>query len=172
MYVVFFGVGIGFLLLSLVADAMLDFDGFGFALLQPKIIAIFMLVTGGVGLALNAQSGFLLMPTVILVISVISGILVAGLIYRFVIVPLKKAENTSTFKKEDTIGTTAEVVSPIPKGGYGKIRYNVSGSFVTGPAKSEDDSDVRAGEKVFIMDIDKGTYLVRRHLDINAILKS
>jgi len=172
MYVVFFGVGIGFLLLSLVADAMLDFDGFGFALLQPKIVAIFMLVTGGVGLALNAQSGFVLMPTIILVISVVSGILVAGLIYRFVIVPLKKAENTSAFKKEDTIGTTAEVVSPIPKGGYGKIRYNVSGSFVTGPAKSEDDSEVKTGEKVFIMDIDKGTYMVRRHLDIHAILKS
>ena len=172
MYVVFFGVGIGFLLLSLVADAMLDFEGFGFALLQPKIIAIFMLVTGGVGLALNAQSGFLLMPTIILIISVVSGLLVAGLIYRFVIVPLKKAENTSTFKKEDTIGSTAEVVSPIPKGGYGKIRYNVSGSVVTGPAKSEDDNEVKTGEKVFIMDIDKGTYLVRRHLDIHAILKS
>jgi len=172
MYIVFFGVGIGFLLLSLFADAMLDFEGFGFALLQPKIIAIFMLVTGGVGLALNAQSGFVLMPTIILVISVVSGLLVAGLIYRFVIIPLKKAENTSTFNKEDTIGSTAEVVSPIPKGGYGKIRYNVSGSFVTGPAKSEDDSEVKTGEKVFIMDIDKGTYLVRRHLDIHAILKS
>ena len=172
MYIVFLGVGIGFVLLSLFADTLLDFDGIGFALLQPKIIATFMLVTGGVGLALNAQNQFVLISAVILVISVSSGLLVAGLFYRFVIVPLRKAENTSAFKKEDTIGTTAEVVSPIPKGGFGKIRYSVSGSIVTGPAKSEDDSEVGAGEKVFIMDIDKGTYMVRRHLDIHAMLKS
>jgi membrane protein implicated in regulation of membrane protease activity len=128
-----------------------------------------MVVTGGVGLALNWQFEEVLMPTIILVISVFCGLLMAGIVHRFVIVPLKKAENTSTFKKEDTIGTTAEVVSRIPSGGYGKIRYNVSGSFVTGPAKSEDDSEVDIGEKVFIMDIEKGTYFVRRHLDINKL---
>jgi len=172
MYVVFFGIGIGFILLSFFADTLIDFDGIAFTLLQPKVIAVFMLVTGGVGLALNAQNRFILLAPIILVISLISGLFISGLFYRFIIVPLKKAENTSAFKKEDTIGTTAEVVSPIPKGGYGKIRYNVSGSVVTGPAKSEDDSEVRVGEKVFIMDIEKGTYLVRRHLDIHAILRS
>jgi membrane protein implicated in regulation of membrane protease activity len=170
MYVVFFGIGIGFVVLSIFADAVLDFDGIGFALLQPKIIAIFMVVTGGVGLALTSQFDQVLMPTIILVISVLSGLVIAGLVHRFVITPLKKAENTSTFKKEDTIGTTAEVISPIPKGGYGKIRYSVSGSTVTGPAKSEDDMEVTTGEKVFIMDIEKGTYMVRRHLDINQLI--
>jgi membrane protein implicated in regulation of membrane protease activity len=170
MYVVFFGIGIGLIALSFFADAVLDFDGIGFTILQPKLIAIFLVVTGGVGLALSWQFEEVLIPTIILVISVFCGLIMAAIVHRFVIVPLKKAENTSTFIKEDTIGTTAEVVSTIPSGGYGKIRYNVSGSYVTGPAKSEDDSEVKAGEKVFIMDIEKGTYYVRRDLDIKKLI--
>jgi membrane protein implicated in regulation of membrane protease activity len=172
MYVVFFGIGIGFELLSIFADTVLDFDGIGFSLLQPKVIAIFLVVTGGVGLFLNSQFYGVFIPIIVLIISVLSGLVISGLVHRFVIIPLKKAENTSTFNTEDTIGTTAEVVSTIPKGGYGKIRYNVSGSFVTGPAKSEDDNEVRAGEKVFIMDVKDGTYFIRRHLDINSLIKS
>jgi len=171
MYVVFFGVGVGFVLLSFFADTMLDFEGFGFFFLQPKLIAVFLTVTGGVGMILTSRFEGVLVAGIILLLSVLGGLLVAGFIYRCVIVPLKKRENTSTFHKEDTIGTTAKVVSTIPKGGYGKIRYSVSGSYVTGPARSEDDSDVNIGEKVFILDIEKGTYIVRRDLDIHALLR-
>ena len=170
MYVVFFGVGVGFVLLSFFADTMLDFDGFGAFFLQPKLIAVFLTVTGGVGIILTSRYEGALAAGLILLFSVLGGLFVAGLIYRCVILPLKKRENTSAFRKEDTIGKTAKVVSTIPKGGFGKIRYSVSGSVVTGPARSEDDSDVRTGENVFILDIDKGTYIVRRDLDIHALL--
>ena len=171
MFVVLFGVGIGFILLSVFLDTFLDFDGVGFSILQPKVVAIFLTVTGGVGMILTNRFVDVLAFIFILLLSISLGLLIAGAIYRFIFRPLRKAENTSTFDKNDTIGTTAKVVSPIPKGGYGKIRYSVSGSVVTGPAKSEDDSDIGCGEDVFIMDIDKGTYFVRRNLDINTLLK-
>ena len=169
MFVVLFGVGIGFILLSAFIDTFLDFGGI--SVLQPKLIAIFLTVTGGIGLILTNRFMDTLAFIFILLISISVGLLAATAIYRFIIRPLKKAENTSTFDKQDTIGTTAKVVSPIPKGGYGKIRYSVSGSVVTGPAKSEDDSDIGCGEEVFIMDIDKGTYFVRRNPSISTFLK-
>jgi membrane protein implicated in regulation of membrane protease activity len=90
---------------------------------------------------------------------------VAGLINRFVIVPLRKAQNTSAFNMQDTIGIHATVISPIPRGGYGKIRYNISGSVVTSPAKSEDGGEVRAGEQVDIVYVEKNTYFVRHKLN-------
>jgi membrane-bound ClpP family serine protease len=63
---------------------------------------------------------------------------------------------------QDTIGIAAEVISKIPESGFGKIRYNISGSVVTSPAKSEDGSAISGGEKVEIIYIEKNTYFVRR----------
>jgi membrane-bound ClpP family serine protease len=90
---------------------------------------------------------------------------VAGLLNRFVIIPLYKAQNTSAFNMQDTIGTHATVISPIPQGGYGKIRYNISGSVVTSPAKSEDGREIKAGEAVDIIYVEKNTYFVRKTIE-------
>jgi len=172
LYVVFFGVGVGFILLSVLVDALVDFGGVAIFFLQPKLIAIFLTVTGGVGLILSARFDGILAAGIIFAISAVSGLFVAGIIYRFVIVPLHRAQNTSTFDKQDAIGTTAKVISPIPQGGYGKIRYSISGSVVTGPAKSKDGNEIGNGAEVSIVDIEDGTYFVRKHLDIMEILKS
>jgi membrane protein implicated in regulation of membrane protease activity len=85
-----------------------------------------------------------------------------------VIVPLNKAQNTSAFDKQATIGTWAKVISPIPQGGYGKIRYSVSGSVVTSPAKSEDGGEINSGENVAIVYIEGNTYFVKREIPQNV----
>jgi len=172
MYVILFAVGIGFILLSVLFDAFLSVDGIAVSFLQPKLLAIFSLVTGGVGLILSSRFDGILAAGIILAISILSGLFVAGMTYRFVIIPLHKAQNTSAFDKQETIGTTAKVVSPIPQGGYGKISYSVSGSLVTGPAKSEDGNEISNGEDVFIMHVEEGTYFVRKKLDIMKMLQN
>ncbi|MCL2355993.1 MAG: NfeD family protein [Defluviitaleaceae bacterium] len=167
MYLVLFGIGAGFILISLIAGEIGEigeFDGgsAGFAFFKPKLIAIFLVVTGAIGLILVPKLDFDGARGIILFASVTGGLVVAGLFNRFVMIPLNRAENTSSFNIQDTIGTHANVSSPIPQGGYGKIRYNVSGSVVTSPAKSEDGNPIPAGVRVEIIYVEKNTYYVRR----------
>jgi len=162
MYLVLFGVGLGFVVLSLVIGNFFSGEGIGFSIFQPKLIAAFMIVTGGLGLLLTPRLGTIGGGEgLVLFASVTGGLVVAALINRFVIIPLNRAQNTSTFDKQATIGVSAEVVSKIPQGGYGKIRYNISGSTVTSPAKSEDGNQIQSGEYVEIIYIEKNTYFVR-----------
>ena len=161
MYVVFFGIGIGFILLSFLLDAFVDIDS-PLAIFQPKLIAVFLTVTGGIGIILSRRLDVVFAASIILTISVLSGLFIAGIIQRFVIIPMHKAQNTSTFDKQATIGITAKIISPIPQDGYGKIRYSVSGSVVTSPAKSEDGGEIKNGENVDIVYIEGSTYFVRR----------
>ena len=166
MYLVIFGVGAAFIILSLVVGefANIEVGSEGFSLgsfLRPMLIAVFMVVTGGLGLLLTPRLDFVGSGGLILFLCVLSGLTVAGLVNRFILIPMHRAQNTSTFNKQDTIGSAAEIISPIPQGGYGKIRYNVSGSFVTSPAKSEDGNPISRGESVEIIYIEKNTYFVR-----------
>jgi len=161
MFLILFIVGAGFILLSAIFDFFVDGPGSPISIFQPKLIAIFLTVMGGVGLILTnswASAPF----TLILTISVFSGLFIAALLYRFVIIPLHRAQNTSAFDKQATIGIVAKIISPIPQGGYGKISYNISGSTVTSPAKSEDGGEVKNGEAVTIVYIEGGTYFVRK----------
>ena len=160
MYIIFFVVGVGFVLLSFFLDAILDINS-PLPLLQPKLIAVFLTVLGGMGIILSARFEGVFAGGVILVFSLASGLVVAGLINRLVIIPLHRAQNTSSFDKQAVIGAQARVISIIPQGGYGKIRYTISGSTVTGPAKAEDGGGIKAGADVNIVYTDKGTYFVK-----------
>jgi len=163
MYLIMFLVGAGFVAISFLLGEMVELEGARFGVLQPKLIAVFLTVMGGLGLLLTPVFGDAnwVSAAIVLNISAVAGFVVAGGIHRFVIVPLQKAQNTSAFNMQDTIGAPAEVISRIPRGGYGKIRYNISGSYVTAPAKDESGYEIRRGEKVVISYIEKNTYYVR-----------
>ncbi|MCL2202366.1 MAG: NfeD family protein [Defluviitaleaceae bacterium] len=163
MYLIMFGVGVGFIVLTLVIGEVAELDGAVFGFLRPSLIAVFLVVMGGFGLLLTPRLEGL--PFIVMVISFVCGVIIAGLLNRFIIAPLYKTQNTSAFNMQDTIGATASVISPIPQGGYGKIRYNISGSVVTSPAKSEDGTAIKAGEHVSILYVEKNTYFVRRKED-------
>ena len=160
MYSTFFLVGIGFIVVSFFLGAIAEAESGPLAILQPKLIAVFLTVMGGVGMIVSPM--FYPSASLILTISVLSGLIIAGLLHRFVIMPLHRAQNTSAHHKQEVIGTIAKIISPIPKGGYGKIRYNVSGAVVTSPAKSEDGGEINNGENVAIVYIEGNTYFVRR----------
>ena len=162
MYVVFFGVGIGFILISVVVGELIEVEGSVFSFLRPTLIALLLTVTGGLGLLLTPRLEDSYGAGFVLTISALSGLFIAGLVNHLVIRPLHKAQNTSAFYKQTAIGAVATVISPIPPGGYGKIRYSVSGSVVTGPAKSEDGEEVKNGQRVDIIGVEKSIYLVRR----------
>jgi membrane protein implicated in regulation of membrane protease activity len=141
----------------------LDYGGSGFAsFFKPKLISAFLVVTGGVGLILEPHFLERLGFSFVLVVSAFGGMAVAGLIYRFIMIPMEKAQNTSAFNIQDTIGCIAHVIERIPQGGYGKIKYSISGSTVTSPAKTEDGGGIATGEAVEIIYVENSTYYVRK----------
>ena len=169
MYLIFFGVGVGFVVLTLILGNFLESDVTALSFFKPKLIAVFLTVTGGVGLLLTPRFYGMAGDGIVLAISVSGGFLIASLINIFVIKPLHRAQNTSTFNKQDAVGQLAEVVALIPcGGGYGKIRYSISGSVVTGAAKSEDESEIRIGENAEITRVEGSTYFVKKQADFSS----
>ncbi|MCL2361244.1 MAG: hypothetical protein FWC73_05475 [Defluviitaleaceae bacterium] len=157
MYLVLLIVGAGFIVLSLVLGEALPFEGVGGAFFRPIVIAVTLTVTGGVGLILAPMWGsYLAFP-----FAAAAGLFAGFLLYRFVILPLQRIEHTSSHDKQALIGSTAKVVLGIPQGGFGKIKYNVTGAFVTSPAKSEDGIEIKKDTEVVIAYIKNNAYYVR-----------
>ena len=162
LYLVFLGVGVGFVILSFIFGEFADFEcGSAFQFFRPNLIAVFLIVTGGLGFLLHGGAIYAMGAIILFAFCASCGVAMAALLHRMVIIPLQKAQNTSTFNMHDTVGIEAEVISPIPQGGYGKIKYNVSGSVVTSPAKSEDGNPIKNGEAVEIIYVEGNTYFVR-----------
>ena len=160
MYWVFLIVGAGFVIISLIFGEMFDFDGAGFIFLKPKVLALTLTVMGGVGLILGGRmNSYLVFP-----ISLAGGMFAGFLLYRFIFLPLYRLQHTSTHDKQSLIGTFAKVALAIPQGGFGKIKYTVSGSIVTSPAKTEDDSGIAKDADVVIIAIKNNAYYVKQRV--------
>jgi len=153
------GVGVGVVVLSLllgqvggVFDA--DFGG----PLKPILIALFLTVFGGLGLIfLNVFVLYWLAAA----LAAVGGLLLAGFVYRFVLVPLQKRQNTSAHEKQSLIGASGKVAEAIPAGGFGKITYVYGSKIMSGPAKSEDGGAIARGTEVDIVYIERNTYIVK-----------
>lgn len=161
IFFVCFGVGVGFVVISfLIGEIGGGADGFegGASFMKPSIIACFLMVFGGVGLIAETRTIYIMA----IGISALCAFAVTFLLYRFVITPLYKAQNTSIVEKQSLIGQGAIVTEHIPQGKFGKITFSVSGSRRSAPAKSDDGNEISRGQAVEIVYIDKNTYFVRR----------
>ena len=163
MYLVLFGIGVGFVVLTFIIGRVMEAEVASVSVLSPTLIAVFMTVMGGLGLILTPRFYGTAGEMVVFAISAISGFLVATALNYFVIKPLHRLAGTNTYNRQEVVGQTAEVIAKIPSGGYGKIKYNVEGSLVSGPAKCEEQSEISLGEKVRITRVENKTYYVRRN---------
>lgn len=123
---------------------------------KPTIIAAFLGVFGGVGMIAMPYLAFY---AVVMVAGVL-GLAIAFVMYRFVYIPLYRAQNTSAVEKQSLVGKTAKVSEYIPQGKYGKITYYANGNTYTAPAKSESGGEIKRNSEVEIVAIIKNTYFV------------
>ncbi|MCL2674059.1 MAG: hypothetical protein FWE92_01870 [Defluviitaleaceae bacterium] len=157
MYVVMIVVGLGFILISLFAGEFFEFEGAHISILRPSVIALALVVTGGVGILMTPQfSHFVALP-----VGLGIGMAVSLAVSKAILEPLHRSQNTSTVDSEELIGKHATVTSIIPQSGFGQITYEVNGSKVTGPAKGKDGRGVKQGEIVEILSIVNNTYFVK-----------
>lgn len=118
---------------------------------KPIVIASFITLFGGFGLI--GHYTFKLAALWILSISILLGLLGAGIIFRTVVVPLYKCQSNSTISCEGLKNTSADVITPIPTQGLGEITYTAGDVKYTSPAKSADEEEIPKGAKVVIVDI-------------------
>jgi len=144
-------------------DGDLDMEGdiFGLAVspLKPIIIMSFITTLGGIGI-ITINKGF--NPLISFTIALVSGLIVSFVLYKFVVVPLYKAQNTSAISQEDLIGYIAKTKVKIIGASFGSITYVVNGNTYSAPAKSVDGMDIYQGEEVKIVKIERNIFYVIR----------
>jgi len=160
LFTIFLGVGIGYAVIAFLLGEVLghgDIDVTNLSPLKPTVIAVFITVFGGSGLILVR----LVPPFTAIPLAGLFGVCAAYVMYRFIIVPLSKAQNTTAIEIQSLIGHKAKVTQKIPQGKYGKITYKVNDSTYTAPAKSEDGNEIARDTSVEIVYIENHTYYVR-----------
>jgi membrane-bound ClpP family serine protease len=140
------------------------FDGSGvsptFAVfpIKPITVVSFLTVFGGVGLM---GTRYKLNAVIVFILAIFIALFVAFILYRFVVVPLYKAQNTSAITQDKLIGLRAKVISPILENGFGTIAYVVNGSKYNAPAQHINKMSVPQGEEVMIYEIVNNVFYVQ-----------
>jgi len=143
-------------------DSHIDSHGSGPAFtvlpLKPITIVSFITVFGGIGIMGNHYK---LNEVYTFVLAVISGAAVSFILYRYIVIPLYKAQNTSAVSQKTLIGMKAIVISPILENGFGVISYVVNGSKYNAPAQHINKKSVPQGEEVIIYEIKDTVFYVQ-----------
>lgn len=158
--------GVVLLALSLILDGVLDgaFDGaLGGALdgwLSLPVAAGFLAMTGfGGAIATGtADAG----PVVATAAGAVCGVGTAWLTYR-ASRALMRDQTTVTPTGDDLVGTSGNVVTPIPAGGYGEVLLRLAGQPVKFAARSAE--PVARGAEVWVEAAPSATSVVVRPVD-------
>lgn len=126
--------------------------------LKPITLASFVTVFGGVGM-ICLKNGLAVNMAVIA--AVVSALAVSSLLYRFIVVPLYMAQNTSAVSQTELLGSIAKTTLAISGGSFGRIKYEVNGNTYSAPAKSVNGEDINRGVNVVIIDIKKNIFYVK-----------
>lgn len=126
--------------------------------LKPITIVSFITVFGGVGI-MGTRLG--ISGIIVFILAVVTGLITSFVLYRFIVVPLYKAQNTSAVSRVKLIGIKATVISPIFENGFGTIAYVVNGSKYNGPAQHVSKRAVEQGEEVIVYDIKNNIFYVQ-----------
>lgn len=135
-----------------------DMPGATISPLKPVTIAAFITVFGGVGM-IFLKSGY--SAVIAVVAAMCLGLAVSYLLYRLIIVPLTRAQNTSAVPQAELVGSLAYATLNMKDKEYGKIHYSVGGNTYSAPAKSIDGKMIAKGAPVVIIDINKNTFYVK-----------
>jgi membrane-bound ClpP family serine protease len=126
--------------------------------LKPITIVSFLTVFGGIGIM---GGHYKLNAVILFLIALVSGLIVSFILYRFIVVPLYKAQNTSAFSRKRLIGMKAKVISPILEDGFGTIAYVVNGKRYNAPAQHVSKQKIAQGEEVSIYEIKDNLFYVQ-----------
>ena len=137
-----------------VADVSVD----GIPFLDPAIILSFITFTSAVGYFFERFTGFT--SIIILFIAVIVASLFTGLLYYFLLVPLRSAEVSLAYTEESLEGQLAKIIVPVPIDGYGEIVIETVNGIISKRAASFHQVEIPYDTQVLIIEMRDGTAYV------------
>ena len=121
----------------------------GISIFSPTVMASFVTAFGGFGLIFTqfpkTSSAVVSAP-----LSVLGGLVVAGVLLVFLRAVFSHTQSSSESKVAALIGSEANVITPIPENGVGEIAYVVGGTRYSAPARAENNVAVANGKTVKI----------------------
>jgi len=131
------------------ADIDLNSGNDGIALLDSRVISIFLTAFGGAG-AICSRLGFDV--TISSVGGLLGGITFGGIVFYFGRL-LYRQQATSSVGAHQLIGRTAEVVVAIQPGSVGQISCRIGAERIEKLARTKNDSEIKVGSQVKILEI-------------------
>jgi membrane-bound ClpP family serine protease len=162
IYLVLFIVGIIYAVITIfLGDVFhLDIGGGELPFLSPTTIGSFVTVFGGTGYVLSVNTHW--HSILIAAIAIILALILATLMFVFVMLPLYRSEKSAAKSDKEMVGKTAEVVTSIMEGAKGEIIYEQGGMRLSAPAQAVNGQILKQGEMVLIMDVVSGTFVVEK----------
>lgn len=136
-----------------------DHPEVGLSPLSPITIATFITTFGGTGLILRAL--FSLHPAFELLISTVSGLVLAGVMFLLYGRVLMGMQGSSEVQSGELVSRSAETTTPIPAGQVGEIALVVRGARTRYPARSIEEQPIPRGAVVEIVEETGSVVLVR-----------
>ena len=143
----------------------LDAPDVSVSAISPITIATFITVFGGVGV-ITIQL-FEVSPGMSLIISLLSGLACAGLMYLFYSQFLIRSQGSSEVRRGELIGLHAQVTVPIGENAMGQVTYRAKAGRMSSMARSLDGSPIPRGQFVEIVRT-IGSQVLVRPLDIES----
>jgi hypothetical protein len=134
-----------------------------FPFLSPVVIATFVTAFGAGGLVGLKFLGFLEGLSVLVALG--TALLVAFLVGLLVMKMYQVLESNAVTTAQSLVGHQAEVTEPILAAGVGEISFSGKSSRITGPARSEENRNIKRHALVTITRVVGGLYYVREHVD-------
>ena len=172
--VVFLGIaaiGFIFLLVSLVLGDVFDSLGFdtgvdgaanGHGFLDSRVISVFVTSFGGFG-AIGIQMGLGIVASSL--VGLAGGIVLGGLVSLFARF-LHKQQSSSSIGTSQMVGRTAQVIVSISLGGVGQVSCRVGEERIEKLARSNDNSEIKAGAMVRVDEVAGDSLIVSRHTEV------
>lgn len=126
--------------------------------LHPVIVLSFFIFLSAIGYVLEWFMNW--GSLVILIVSSILSIIFVSLLYIFVLVPIRSAEQSWGYSEEALMGSVGTVIVSIPIDGYGEVMVQWKSGVISKPAVSYDNEALPQGERVLIIEIKDGVFYV------------
>ena len=144
--------------------------GPGLSSVNGFTVTAFLCWFGGVGYLLHRYSGFI--APVILLLSLISGIAGAALLWAVLFKLLLPRERVLAGEDTEMTGVLAQVSDAIrASDGTGEIIFSQTGARRASAARSEDGHAIERGAEVVVIRYERGIAYVRRWDDLNDGLR-
>lgn len=149
-------------ILSSALDGALDFLSLeGMPWMQPMTLVGGITVFGGAGLLLEQYTD--LSTGMVLAAALFAAVVIGAGVYFLYVRPMAQTENSTGYYERDMAGKLAEVLVPIPAGGYGEVVLRMGPAGVTNQTAASYNGDpIEAGANVVVVEVKDGALHVSK----------